>query len=187
MQLTHAQQTANNDKMCRQSTTGRWLPCTPRGLTQYCLENQRRVTRGSLASAKTNLATVKSETKTLRKCSVGISAGHSSPSKIPTAQGLESLAVMASQSSLSRIAQLAATITTNVAKIDEILAANDIPSPSFDETAAANSIPDDATDARDLVLDAATELGDLLRDPLLSIFHHGAVCTFIYTIETHQS
>ncbi|KAK3360902.1 S-adenosyl-L-methionine-dependent methyltransferase [Lasiosphaeria ovina] len=77
-----------------------------------------------------------------------------------------------SNPSLTRIAQLAATITAEVAKIDGILAARGLPSPSLDEDAPP-TLPDEAADAQDAVIDAAAELNDLLREPLSAIYEHG--------------
>ncbi|KUJ18481.1 S-adenosyl-L-methionine-dependent methyltransferase [Mollisia scopiformis] len=75
--------------------------------------------------------------------------------------------------SQSRILQLAAIINKSVIAIHEILSANNLNSPSFDEYAPA-SFPEDISGARDAVLDATSELYDLLLEPLTLIYkHHG--------------
>ncbi|KAI1089145.1 sterigmatocystin 8-O-methyltransferase [Rostrohypoxylon terebratum] len=79
---------------------------------------------------------------------------------------------MASHTLDSRIIQLARTISTSVAKIDAALAANDLPSPSFDEDAPAGYLPPEILGVQDEVLDATTELHDLLLEPLHLIKKH---------------
>ncbi|KAI0148064.1 sterigmatocystin 8-O-methyltransferase [Hypoxylon sp. NC0597] len=79
---------------------------------------------------------------------------------------------MASHTLNSRIIQLARTISTSVARIDAALAANGLPSPSFDEDAPVNYLPPEILDAQDAVLDATAELHDLLLEPLHLIKKH---------------
>ncbi|KAI1470345.1 S-adenosyl-L-methionine-dependent methyltransferase [Daldinia caldariorum] len=79
---------------------------------------------------------------------------------------------MASKESLSRIVQLANTIVVSVRKIEEVLSAEGIPLPSFDEDAAFNLPPEIATD-HDAVLDATAELHDLFLEPLNLIRRDG--------------
>ncbi|ROW02484.1 hypothetical protein VMCG_06063 [Cytospora schulzeri] len=80
---------------------------------------------------------------------------------------------MASNTSTTRILQLAETISTSVARIQEVLTSKDLPSPSFKED-ALSSLPREATDAQNAVLDATAELRDLLiMDPMLLIHGHG--------------
>jgi len=79
---------------------------------------------------------------------------------------------MASNTSTPRIAELAKTIGDSVAKLQEVLKAQNAPFPSFDENAPA-SLPLEASEARDAVLDATTELHDLLLDPMVLIHTHG--------------
>ncbi|KAK0712212.1 sterigmatocystin 8-O-methyltransferase [Apiosordaria backusii] len=66
----------------------------------------------------------------------------------------------------TRIIQLAQTISKSVARINEILLAQGLPTPSFDEDAPANYFPGEVSNARDAVLDATAELHDLLLGPL---------------------
>ncbi|EPE28206.1 S-adenosyl-L-methionine-dependent methyltransferase [Glarea lozoyensis ATCC 20868] len=79
---------------------------------------------------------------------------------------------MASKESLSRIVQLANTISTSVRNIEEVLSAKGIASPSFDEDASFN-IPLELNTHHDAVLDATAELHDLLLEPLNLIHRHG--------------
>lgn len=81
---------------------------------------------------------------------------------------------MASSTTTARMIELAATISNSVAKLHEILSAKGLPSPSFDED-APTSLPKEASDAQDAVLDATSELHDLLLDPLSLLFQHGGV------------
>ena len=71
---------------------------------------------------------------------------------------------MASSTTVPKLRQLAAAIEAAVAKIQEALDAQGVPSPSFDEDAPA--LPSDIGEARDVVLDATAELQDLLTEPL---------------------
>lgn len=73
----------------------------------------------------------------------------------------------------SLASQLAAAIAASAAELDTALAAQGVPSPSFDEN-DANIVPDEAVDAQDAILDAAGELIDLLHAPLASLYLHGA-------------
>lgn len=84
---------------------------------------------------------------------------------------------MTSNQSTSRILQLADTITTSVAKIQEVLTAKNLPSPSFDED-GPQLLPQEVSDAQDAVLDATAELRDLLTEPMTLIHGHGAVGVF---------
>ncbi|KAF2683382.1 putative Sterigmatocystin 8-O-methyltransferase [Lentithecium fluviatile CBS 122367] len=78
---------------------------------------------------------------------------------------------MAPKESLSRIVQLARTISASVDKIEEVLVAEGIESPSFDEDAPFN-IPLELSPQHDAVLDATAELYDLLLEPLNLIHRH---------------
>lgn len=75
----------------------------------------------------------------------------------------------------SRIVQLARIISTCVAKIDNALVENGLPSPSFDENAPVAHLPSEISDAQDMVLDATAELHDLLLEPLHLIKKHSGV------------
>ncbi|KAH7384627.1 putative Sterigmatocystin 8-O-methyltransferase [Pyrenochaeta sp. MPI-SDFR-AT-0127] len=81
---------------------------------------------------------------------------------------------MASKESLSRIAQLANTISASVRKIEEGLYAKGIVLPSFDENASFN-IPLELNNDHDAVLDATAELHDLLLEPLNLVHRHGGI------------
>ena len=81
---------------------------------------------------------------------------------------------MTSKESLSRIVQLAQTISASVNKIEEVLVAEGIESPSFDEDAPFN-IPLELSPHHDAVLDATAELHDLLLEPLNLIHRHAGV------------
>ncbi|EQK98076.1 hypothetical protein G6O67_007694 [Ophiocordyceps sinensis] len=74
----------------------------------------------------------------------------------------------------SRIAQLAATITKSVARLDEIMSINRLQEPSFDEDAPSVVFPKEALEARDAILDAAAEVSDLLLDPPALLRKNGA-------------
>ncbi|KAH7087020.1 putative Sterigmatocystin 8-O-methyltransferase [Paraphoma chrysanthemicola] len=78
---------------------------------------------------------------------------------------------MAHKESLSRIVQLARTISASVEKIEEVLVAKGIESPSFDEDVMVN-IPLELSPQHDAVLDATAELHDLLLEPLNLIHRH---------------
>ena len=69
----------------------------------------------------------------------------------------------------TRIAELAALIATNTAKVDEYLRSHSQPSPSFDvDSPARLGISAEATEieeARILAIEASIELQDLLQGP----------------------
>ncbi|KAK0631026.1 O-methyltransferase-domain-containing protein [Bombardia bombarda] len=71
--------------------------------------------------------------------------------------------------SSTRIAELAARIAANTARVNDYLEAHDLPQPSFDLTAALNgAVPKDAPEieaARRCVIQDTAELGDLMRTP----------------------
>ncbi|KAL2756633.1 hypothetical protein ACRALDRAFT_1080807 [Sodiomyces alcalophilus JCM 7366] len=75
----------------------------------------------------------------------------------------------ANASSQPRILELASTISDSVAKLHQILTAAGQPSPSFDEDAPL-AIPKEGSDAQDAILDATSELYDLLLEPLDLLF-----------------
>lgn len=82
---------------------------------------------------------------------------------------------MASKRSTPRIMELASTIMTSVTQLQKILSSLNITTPSFDED-APTTLPHEASDIRDAVLDATSELYDLLLDPLTLLHEKGAVC-----------
>lgn len=88
--------------------------------------------------------------------------------------------------SIPRIIQLAATITLSVAKIQEVLNAQGVPSPSFDENASLDPLPVDVTEAQNAVLDATAELQDLLTEPLNIIHRSSRVCYSSPTYSSHN-
>jgi hypothetical protein len=66
----------------------------------------------------------------------------------------------------SRIAELAAQISSNTQKIDNYLAANSLPPPSFDESGPVNlKLSAEIEGARSAVLNATAELQALLQGP----------------------
>ena len=81
---------------------------------------------------------------------------------------------MASKESVSRLRQLADTISASVRKIEEGLSAKGIATPSFDQDASFN-IPLELSTDHDAVLDATAELHDLLLEPLNLVHRHGGV------------
>lgn len=75
---------------------------------------------------------------------------------------------------MTRLAQLAAIITSSVTEIGEVCFGNRVPSPSLSEDAAP--LPREASDAKDTALYAAAELSALLLDPLELIYQqHGVM------------
>lgn len=66
----------------------------------------------------------------------------------------------------SRLAELAAQISAGALKIDDYLAANALPPPSFDEDGPVNlNLSADVEGARRAALDAMAELQALLQPP----------------------
>ncbi|KAF7534727.1 hypothetical protein G7054_g5962 [Neopestalotiopsis clavispora] len=72
---------------------------------------------------------------------------------------------MASSSQGPRIVQLAAAINEVVAKLNDILNSQGIPTPSFEEN-APTTLPDDSADVQSTILDATLELHDLILQPM---------------------
>ena len=65
-----------------------------------------------------------------------------------------------------RIAKLTVQISSNTQKIDDYLAANSLPPPSFDEGGPANlNLSTEIYAARRAVLNASAELQELLQGP----------------------
>ncbi|KAK6844446.1 hypothetical protein PG995_014556 [Apiospora arundinis] len=79
---------------------------------------------------------------------------------------------MESKASLPRIAQLANIISESVTKMQAVLSAKNIPSPSFDE-GYNFTLPLELSHEHDAVLDATAELHDLMLEPLNLIHRHG--------------
>lgn len=66
----------------------------------------------------------------------------------------------------SRIAELAALISSNTQKIDEYLASNSLPRPSFEEDGPVKlGLPAELEAARSATLNATAELEALLKTP----------------------
>lgn len=68
-----------------------------------------------------------------------------------------------------RILELADRISHSAAHLDSILRAKDVPSPSFAEDAPA-PYPSETDDVRDVIVDAAAELYDLLLEPMALLY-----------------
>lgn len=67
---------------------------------------------------------------------------------------------------MSRIQELATTIAANTEKIDHFLTTEKMPTPSFDiDGPQTLDLPSDLQKSRDLVIDATTELKELLQGP----------------------
>ncbi|KAM7187060.1 6-hydroxytryprostatin B O-methyltransferase, partial [Naviculisporaceae sp. PSN 640] len=73
---------------------------------------------------------------------------------------------------VSRLVQLAHTISESVSKIDHVLSKRGLPPLSFDEDLPIRYLPKDLSQARDLILDATAELHDLLLEPLHLVKEH---------------
>jgi len=81
---------------------------------------------------------------------------------------------MATHQYPSRIVQLTRTILESVTRIEDGLDAKGIASPTFDED-ATSKIPPELSAHHDAVLDATSELHDLLLEPLDLIHRHSGV------------
>ncbi|KAI1873154.1 uncharacterized protein JN550_003407 [Neoarthrinium moseri] len=75
--------------------------------------------------------------------------------------------------STSRLAKLTTSLLETVSKLEEALHAQRFPSPSFDEDAPA-LFPKEAIGVRDMAIDYAAEIQDLLQGPLDIIYRHGS-------------
>jgi hypothetical protein len=75
--------------------------------------------------------------------------------------------------SQSRIAQLASTVATCTQQIDDYLAQNSLPYPSFEADGPVDlGLPPHLEQLRGAVLEATQELNDLLLGPRDLIFNH---------------
>lgn len=81
---------------------------------------------------------------------------------------------MSEPSSTPRIVELSTQIQVAVARLQAVLEAKGIPSPSFDED-APERLPREADEAQNAILDATAELYDLLLDPPTAILKNTAV------------
>jgi hypothetical protein len=77
-------------------------------------------------------------------------------------------------STVPRIVELAAQISSSVTKLQEKLTAQGAATPSFAEN-GPELLPDDVSSLKDAVLDAAAELHEILLDPLLLLFKFASV------------
>ncbi|KAI0871506.1 sterigmatocystin 8-O-methyltransferase [Hypoxylon argillaceum] len=75
--------------------------------------------------------------------------------------------------SATRIVRLASTISDTVAKIDEILQSRGLQTPSFNED-APTSLPEEALAMQSVILDATSELHDLLLSPMALLLNKTA-------------
>ncbi|KAI1358363.1 O-methyltransferase-domain-containing protein [Xylaria arbuscula] len=74
---------------------------------------------------------------------------------------------MASLESATRIGRLSSTISNSVAKLDKVLQSHGLQTPSFDEDASTNpSLPEEAVALQNVILDATSELHDLVSSPM---------------------
>ena len=87
-----------------------------------------------------------------------------------TYQDFDCLSVMAS----SRIRDLAAIISSSTVTIHNFLASRDLPFPSF-EPDATSPLPEELAEVQDAVLDATSELHDLLMPPINALHTNGNV------------
>jgi hypothetical protein len=81
---------------------------------------------------------------------------------------------MESSSTHPRIIELAAKISESVLQLQELLSAQGVPSPSFNVD-GPERLPDNTAHLQDAVLDATTELHELLMEPVRLIFRFCAV------------
>lgn len=81
---------------------------------------------------------------------------------------------VASVDSTPRIVALAATISSSVIRLQGLLSASGLPSPSFDED-SPTSLPAEASKMQDAILDATAELHELLLEPLMLLSKFCAV------------
>lgn len=100
--------------------------------------------------------------------------------------------MMTSRPTTSRLAELASSILKSVAELEEKLSVQGYASPSFEEDAPF-LVPKDAVEVRDLIIDSAAEIQDLLQGPLGIIYKYGAVsndslsCMSRKTIQSNSS
>ena len=74
----------------------------------------------------------------------------------------------------SRILELAETISKYSSTIHQFLDENNLPFPSF-LADGTTGIPTELSEAQDAIIDATTELRDLLVPPRTNLYHYGAV------------
>jgi hypothetical protein len=81
---------------------------------------------------------------------------------------------MASPKMTPRIVELAAKISASVTELQDLLSAQGVDSPSFDED-SAERLPSNTFHLQDVVIDAAAELQELLMEPIPLAFKSTAV------------
>lgn len=81
---------------------------------------------------------------------------------------------MSTDKGTPRILHLAATINESVKKLQDILSSQGVPSPSFDEDAPV-PLPREVNDVRDVAIDAAAELYEILLEPMILLHKKAAV------------
>ncbi|TLD05233.1 uncharacterized protein PgNI_09345 [Pyricularia grisea] len=86
---------------------------------------------------------------------------------------------MATEAQPTRVTQLAQTISDSVAALQASLAAKGLPNPSVDENAPIDYFPPESLADRNAAIDAATELFNILMDPLDLVKHHSGTTTSI--------
>lgn len=84
------------------------------------------------------------------------------------------MALASSTNNIPRIVELAAQISTLVTELQEQLTAQGAPSPSWAEE-SPESLPANVSNLQDTVLDATTELHELLLEPLMVLFKFASV------------
>ena len=82
---------------------------------------------------------------------------------------------MAQNARVPRIVELARIIADTTEKLNDTLSSQNIPTPSFD--AEYTKFPENATGDQETILNATSELYDLLLDPLSALFQYGSVST----------
>ncbi|KAI1810153.1 sterigmatocystin 8-O-methyltransferase [Poronia punctata] len=85
---------------------------------------------------------------------------------------------MTSHTTTPRIIELAAKISASVTELQELLSAEGVPSPSFDEDSPEH-LPPSAFLLQDAVLDATAELHELLMDPIPLTFKFSATTNVV--------
>lgn len=99
---------------------------------------------------------------------------HLSISIVSPPNSLTVLYITRSKMANSRIQELSDIIAISVTKIQQGFTERNLPLPSFDED-SPTTFPLELIGAQDAVIDASSELQDLLMDPMASIQGHGGV------------
>ncbi|KAK5632370.1 hypothetical protein RRF57_008084 [Xylaria bambusicola] len=88
--------------------------------------------------------------------------------------------------SSTRIVELASTINSTVAKLDEILRSRGHPTPLFEEV-APTLLPDSVLDMQNVIIDATSELHDLLLSPMAPLFQETPGLILIVSSKTSRT